>query len=90
MQPPERSVKLTFPAREPGARRIMADGIQVGVCLQGHTRKWRAYLWTRALIAGSGYEIKADTVGQLRVEVRGWLESKGPWWSETAATREAG
>ena len=79
--PPERPVKLTFPSREPGARRIMAGKLQVGVCLQMHTRKWRAYLWARPGIVGRAIEIKGDTVAQIREQVRGRLEREGPWWT---------
>lgn len=80
--PPDRPVKLTLPAREPGARRIMADGVQVGVCLQMHTRKWRAYLWQRPGIVGFAREVKADTVAELRAVIGERLESGGPWWTE--------
>ena len=58
----------------------MAGKLQVGVCLQSHTRRWRAYLWTRVGVAGSGYEIKAGTVAELRDTVRQIAADSGPWW----------
>lgn len=89
---PSRPVRLTFPAREPGARRIMADGVQAGHCLATPSDHWVAYFWAVRSDPHMGVvrEEKFPDLAELRAEVRGQLEDHGPWWSETAATREAG
>ncbi len=86
--------RLTFPAREPGARKIMADGIQVGHCLADHHWDWMAYLWCVAGKPGMGFrgQVRGANLRQMREKVQGWLDENGPWWtvpSETAATRES-
>ncbi len=86
--------RLTFPAREPGARRIMADGIQVGHCLANHRMEWTAYLWSVPGKPGEGFREGGwgANLREMREDVRGYLEAAGPWWtvpSETAATRES-
>ena len=80
---PDRPVRLTFPAREPGARRIMADGIQVGHALANHHMDWTAYLWAVASDPGMGFrgEVKAASLARMREKVRYWLETAGPWWT---------
>ena len=80
---PDRPVRLTFPAREPGARRIMAGKLQVGVCLQGHTGRWKAVLWAGSGCRNGGCEVRGETVARLRVVLRGRVEEEGPWWTET-------
>ena len=81
--PPERPIKLTFPAREPGARRIMAGKLQVGHALADHRMRWTGYLWAVAGCPGYGFrgEVKAPDLPALRVQVGGWLEKEGPWWT---------
>ena len=88
----DRPVKLTFPAREPGARKIMADGLQVGHMLASHTgHGWTAYLWAVRCDPHMGFagEVKAGNLALLRDEVWVRLNAGGPWWSVTAATKEA-
>jgi len=79
----DRPVRLTFPAREPGARCIMADGIQVGHVLADHRYRWTAYLWAEAAKPGTGFrgEVKGADLRQMREAVRSWLDEHGPWWS---------
>lgn len=80
---PDRPVRLTFPAREPGARKIMADGIQVGHVLADFHYRWTAYLWAEAGRPGMGFrgEVKGANLRHMREKVLGWLEENGPWWS---------
>ena len=87
--PPDRPVRLTFPAREPGARRIMAGKLQVGHALADHRYRWVAYLWAVPGKPGMGFrgEVKGAHLRQLRDGVVKRLDANGPWWSETAATR---
>ena len=89
--PPDRPVRLTFPAREPGARRIMAGKLQVGHALADHRMRWTGYLWAVAGKPGYGFrgEVKGANLALLKDEVWVVLNTGGPWWSETAATREA-
>ena len=79
----DRPVRLTFPAREPGARRIMAGKLQVGHVLADYRYRWTAYCWFVAGKPAYGfrYELKAPDLDGLRAEVRGWLEKSGPWWT---------
>jgi len=79
----DRPVRLTFPAREPGARKIMADGLQVGHMLAGHTGKWTAYLWAVRCDPHMGMagEVKAGSMAEARAEVRERVEREGPWWT---------
>ena len=89
MQPePVRPVKLTFPAREPGARKIMADGVQVGHCLADFHMRWTAYLWLDAGRPGRGFaaEVRGASLRMMRERVVKRLTADGPWWSEQAVT----
>ena len=90
MPQPDRPVRLTFPAREPGARRIMAGRLQVGHCLADWRYRWTAYCWSVAGEPGYGwrYEVKGANLRQMRDEVVKRMEADGPWWewSETAVT----
>lgn len=81
--PPDRPVRLTFPAREPGARKIMADGIQVGHCLADFRYHWTAYCWSVAGESAYGwrYELTGASLRQMREKVRGWLDENGVWWT---------
>ena len=81
--PPDRPVRITFPAREPGARRIMAGKLQVGHCLADHRYRWTAYLWAEAGRPGMGFrgEVKGSGLVHLRDEVQKRLDANGPWWS---------
>ena len=83
-QQPDRLPKLTFPAREPGARRIMADGVQVGHVLADHRMRWTAYLWAVPGKPGMGFrgEVKAIDLRLMRAGVVKRLDVNGPWWSE--------
>jgi hypothetical protein len=76
-------VKLTFPAREPGARRIMAGNLQVGHCLADHRYRWTAYGWAVAGKPGSGFrlEVKGSDLRDIRDRMNGLLEADGPWWA---------
>jgi len=89
-----RPVRLTFPAREPGARKIMAGKLQVGHCLADHRMRWVAYLWAVPGRPGMGWrgEVKGANLRQMRERVAERLVSDGPWWewSETAATGTGG
>jgi hypothetical protein len=94
--------RLTFPAREPGARKIMADGLQVGTALASYSGKgWTAHLWRERCDPHMGCvgDVKAASLALLRAGVRARLDVLGPWWtvpgggpavagSETATTRE--
>jgi len=86
--PPDRPVHLTFPAREPGARRIMAGKLQVGHVLADHRMRWTAYLWAVPGKPGMGFrgEVRGADLRQMRDGVAERLDDGGPWWSETAAT----
>lgn len=91
MQPEvSRPVKLTFPVREPGARKIMADGVQVGHALADYHMRWTAYLWAVRADPHMGYrgEVKGANLRQMRERVAERLAADGPWWewSETAVT----
>ena len=89
----DRPVKLTVPAREPGARKIMADGLQVGHMLAGHTGQgWTAYLWAVRCDPHMGFagEVRGRSLAEAREATRERLGVIGPWWSETAATKETG
>jgi hypothetical protein len=79
---PDRPVKLTFPTREPGARKIMAGKLQVGHALADHRMRWTAYLWAVAGKPGMGFrgEVKAADLRLMRAGVAGRLEANGPWW----------
>lgn len=85
---PDCTVKLTFPAREPGARRIMAGKLQVGHCLANFHMNWVAYCWRVPGKPGEGFagEVKGANLRQMRERVVERLNADGPWWSETAAT----
>ncbi len=78
----DRPVRLTFPAREPGARRIMAGGVQVGHMLADHRMRWTAYLWLDAGKPGRGFagELRGRNLAAAREAARRELESGGPWW----------
>jgi hypothetical protein len=86
--PSDRPVTLTFPPREPGARKIMADGIQVGHALASHHMNWTAYLWKVRSDPHMGFagEVKGASLRQMRERVAERLADGGPWWSESAAT----
>ena len=81
--PPDRPVRLTVPAREPGARKIMADGLQVGHVLASHTGRWTAYLWAVRCDPHMGLagEVKGAGLPSLRDELRERVEREGPWWT---------
>ena len=88
---PDRSVKLTFPRSEPYSYSIMAGGRQVGKIVEGFAA-WEAYLWCEPGPRFTGYAdvpVVRERLGDLREALRERVECKGPWWSETAATREA-
>lgn len=77
-----RPVRLTFPPREPGARKIMADGLQVGHALADYRYRWTAHLWNVASDPHMGFrgEVRGASLRQMRERVLGWLEKDGPWW----------
>ena len=80
---PDRPVRLTFPAREPGARRIMAGKLQVGVCLADHLYRWQASLWSVAGRPDRGRAgiVRGSGLASLRDAVRKRVAEEGPWWS---------
>ena len=81
---PDRPVRLTFPAREPGARRIMAGKLQVGHALAGWTgRTWTAYLWLAADDPDEGFaeHVQSASVRSLREAVVARLAEGGSWWT---------
>jgi len=79
---PDRPPKLTFPAREPGARRIMAGKLQVGHCLADHRMRWTAYLWAVPGKPGEGFrlEVKGADLCSVRDRLAERIEADGPWW----------
>jgi hypothetical protein len=70
----------------------MAGKLQVGHCLADFRYRWTAYLWAVPGRPGMGFrgEVKGANLRQMRDEVRKRLADEGPWWSERAATEEAG
>ena len=84
-----RPPRLTFPAREPGARKIMAGKLQVGICVGLPSRgRWEAWLWAAAGVPDTGRAgiIRGFDLRNLRDAVAGRLNAEGPWWSETGGT----
>jgi len=79
---PEPAVRLTFPAREPGARKIMAGHLQVGHVLADFHMRWTAYLWAVPGRPGMGFrgEVKGADLRQMRDRVAERLNANGPWW----------
>ena len=88
MQPSDRPVRLTFPAFEIGAVRIMAGGVKVGHARADWLRrKWVAYLYQyagrprdRAYGEGDAAEELADIRAELRERV-GTEGGRGRWSS---------
>ena len=78
----DRPVRVTLPAREPGARRIMAGGVQVGHALVGHRKRWTAYLWNAPSDPHMGIagEVKGADLRNLRDLLTERLASRGAWW----------
>jgi len=83
---PAHPVRLTFPAREPGARKIMADGVQVGHMLADHLMCWTGYLWAAASDPHMGLAgaVKGRNLAGAREATRKRLADKGPWWTSGA------
>ena len=83
MSQPEPPVKLTFPSREPGARKIMADGLQVGHMLADFHMKWTAYLWAARSDPHMGFvgEVRGRNLAEAREATRKRLAEGGPWWT---------
>jgi hypothetical protein len=80
-------VKLTMPAYEPGANRIIVDGHRVGFAL-GNYHDWSAYLRPIAdqqCRTGDCEEIRRPQLRDLRTELRRRLAEDGPWWTTTEA-----
>ena len=67
----------------------MAGKLQVGHALADHRMRWTGYLWAVAGRPGYGFrgEVKAPDLPALRVQVGGWLEKEGPWWTAERALR---
>jgi cytidylate kinase len=82
-------VKLTMPAYEPGANRIIVDGRRVGTALASD-HDWTAHLAPVADIRGRQHVdcVRAPSLRDLRTELRRRLAEDGPWWT-TAEAREA-
>jgi hypothetical protein len=82
-------VKLVLSPVEPGKRRIMVDGQQVGIALTEWDERdhwngaWRAYLWPSPGVSDAGWQ---DVTGkflrlrELRAELERRLAETGPWW----------
>jgi hypothetical protein len=77
-------VRLTFPLYDVGAADILADGKQVGICLDEGNR-WRAYLYAavqeRRIRTGDCEEVTGRRLGDVRRLLRERVEAKGPWWT---------
>jgi len=86
---PDRPVKLTFPAREPGARKIMANGIQVGHALADFHMRWTAYFWVVPGRPGEGIagEAKGANLAEMRAEAARWVALHRPWWGDGGGVR---
>ena len=85
-------MRLTFPSYDIGAARIMAGDLQVGTVL-GEYWNWRAYLWPVADdFTGqlSGEQVTGKRLADVRAKLRAQVAEAGPWWSDLAATEEAG
>lgn len=78
-------MKLTMPAYDHGACRVMVDGRQVGHVL-GEFYGWRAYLWRVPDVwpppADAEQVYRRGRLADLRAQLRERLETEGPWWTE--------
>lgn len=75
--------RVTLPAREPGARRIMAGGLQVGHALANHRYRWTAHLWLVPGKPGEGFagEVRGADLRNLRDLLAERLAGEGAWWT---------
>jgi hypothetical protein len=93
MQPPPEPVsppvKLTFPAREPGARKIMAGKLQVGHCLADHRMRWTAYFWVVPGRPGEGIAgaVTGTDLARMREAAVRWAARHRQWWSDGSGVR---
>jgi hypothetical protein len=80
----DHAVRLTFPSYDVGAADILANGRQVGICLDEGGGRWRAYLYSaiqeRRIRTGDCEEVTGRTLGDLRRALRKRVAEKGPWW----------
>jgi hypothetical protein len=85
--PPERPVRLTFPAYDMGAARIIADGKRDVGHVLGEFTGWRAYLWPEAdlrpfqRIPDPMESVWCLTLREVRAVLRERVAEKGPWWA---------